>query len=67
MVQSSQTEGTVSLKMKGPRRRPRYPTLISILKLAICFVVKAHVIKMKLYLNFFPLGLQSPQVSYYIF
>jgi len=62
MVQSSQG-GTVSLKKRGPRRLPRYPSLVSIPELAICLVGKAHVTKMKLNLNFFPLGLQIPQIS----
>ena len=39
---------TVSLKKRGPRRLPRYPSLISIPELAICFVGKVHVTKMKL-------------------
>ena len=46
---------------------PRYPSLISIPELAISLVGKAHVIKMNLNLNFFPLGLQIPQISYCIF
>jgi len=58
---------TVSLKKRGPRRLPRYPSLISIPELAICLVGKAHVTKMKLDLNFFPLGLQIPQISRCIF
>jgi len=66
MVQSSQG-GHVSLKKRGPRPLPRYPSLISILELAICLVGKAHVITMKLNFNFFPLGLQIQQISYYIF
>ena len=36
----------------GPRQLPPYPSLISILELAICLVGKAHVTKMKLNLNF---------------
>jgi len=39
----------------------------SIPELAISLVGKAHVTKMKLNLNFFPLGLQIPQISYCIF
>jgi len=58
---------TVSLKKRDPRRLPPYPSLISIPELAICLVGKAHVTKMKLSLNFFPLGLQIPQISYCIF
>jgi len=46
---------------------PPYPSLISIPELAICLVGKAHVTKMKLNLNFFPLGLQTQQISYSIF
>jgi len=46
---------------------PRYPSLISIPEFAISLVGKAHVIKMNLNLNFFPLGLQIPQISYCIF
>ena len=52
---------------EGPRRLPRYPSLSSILELAICLVGKAHVTKMKLNLYFFTLGLQIPQPSYCIF
>ena len=59
--------GTLSLKKRGPRRLPPLPSLISILELAICLVGKAHVTKMKLNFNFFPLGLQIPQISYCIF
>jgi len=59
MVQSSQKGHGISEK-KGPRLLPRYPSLISILELAICLVGKAHVTKMKLNLNFFPVGLQIP-------
>ena len=59
--------GTVSLKKRDPRRLPRYPSLISIPELAISLVGKAHVTKMKLNLNCFPLGLQIPQISYCIF
>jgi len=33
------------------------------LELAISLVDKAHVTKMKLNLNFFPLGLQIPQIN----
>jgi len=51
----------------GLRRLPPYPSLISILELAICLFGKACVTKMKLNLNFFPLGLQIPQIRYYIF
>jgi len=66
MVQSFQG-GHGSLKKDGPRRLPPYPSLISIPELAISLVGKAHVSKMKLNLNFFPLGLQIPQISYCIF
>ena len=66
MVQSSQG-GTVSLKKRGPRRLPRYPSLISIPELAICLVGNAHVTKMKLDLNFFPLGFQIAQIRRCIF
>jgi len=52
MVQSSQEGGAVSLKKKGPRRLPRYPSLISIPELAICLVAKVHVTEMKLSLVF---------------
>jgi len=66
MVQSSQ--GGIGFSEKdGPRRLPSYPSLISIIELAICLVGKAHVNKMTLKLNFFPLGLQIPQISYCIF
>jgi len=60
-------ESTVCLKQRGPRRLPRYSSLISIFELAICLVGKAHVTKMKLNLNIFPSGLQIPQISYCIF
>jgi len=66
MVQSSKRGDGISEK-DGPRRLPPYLSLISILELAICLVGKAHVTKMKLNLNFFPLELQSPQIRYYIF
>ena len=59
--------GMVSLKKSGPRRQSRYPSLISILELTICLIGQAHVTKMKLNFNFFPLGLQIPQISYCIF
>jgi len=59
--------GTVSLKKGGSRRIPRYPSLISVLELAICLVGKAHLTKMKLNLNFFPLRVQIPQISHYTF
>ena len=52
---------------RGPRRLPRYPSLISIPELAISLVGKAHVTKMKLNLKYFPLALQIPQISYCIF
>ena len=61
MVQSSQGGHGISEK-DVPRRLPPYPSLISILELAICLVGKAHVTKMKLNLNFFPLGLQILQI-----
>jgi len=47
-------------------RLPRYPSL-SISELAISPAGKAHATKMKLNLNFFPLGLQIPQINYCIF
>jgi len=47
--------GTVSLKKRGSRRLPHYPSLISIPELAICLISKAHVTKMKLNLNFLPI------------
>jgi len=50
MVQRFQG-GHGSLKKDGPRRLPPYPSLTSILELAICLVCKAHVSKMKLNLN----------------
>jgi len=59
--------GTLSLKKRGPRRQSGYLSLVSILELAICLIGKAHVTEMKLNLNFFPLGLQIPQISYCIF
>jgi len=59
--------GTVFLKKRDRRWLPRYPSLISIPELAISLVGKAHVIKMKLNLNFFSLGLPIPQISYCIF
>jgi len=65
-MQSSQG-GKVSLKKRSLRRLPRYPSLISISELAISLVGKSHMIKMNLILNFFPLGLQIPQISYCIF
>jgi len=52
---------------RGPRWLSCYPSLISIPELAISLVGKGHVTKMKLNLNFFPLGLQTPQISYCIF
>jgi len=67
MVQSSQEGHTVSLKKWGPRRLRPYPSLISILEVAICLVGKVHVTKLKLNLKFFPLGLQIPERSYCIF
>jgi len=51
----------------GPEATASSSSLISILELAICLVGKAHVTKMKLNFNFFPLGLQIPQISYCIF
>jgi len=59
--------GTVSVKKRGPRRLPRYPSLISTPELAISLVGKTHVTKMKLNLNFFQLGLRIPQISHCIF
>jgi len=59
--------GTVSLKKRGPRQLPPYPSLISIPELEISLIGKAHVTIMKLTLNFFPLGLQIPQISYCTF
>jgi len=44
--------GTVSLKKRGPRRLPRYPSLKSMTELAICLIGKAHVTKVKLNFNF---------------
>jgi len=44
---------TISLEKKGPMRLPRYPSLISIPELGICFVDKTQVTKLKLNLNFF--------------
>jgi len=67
MVLSSQEEGTVSLKKRGPRRLPRYSSLISTSEFAICLVSKVFVTKIKPNLNFFALGLQIPQTSYCIF
>jgi len=66
-MQSSQMGGTVSLKNRGPRLLRRYPPLLFIFELAICLVGKAHVTKMKLNLNFYPLGLQIAQISHCIF
>jgi len=51
----------------GTGRLPHYPSLISILELAICLVGNVYVTKMKLNLNFFPLALQIPQTCYCIF
>jgi len=59
--------GTVSLQKRGARRQPPYPSIISILELGICLVGKAHVSKIKLNLNFFPLGFKIPQISYCVF
>ena len=42
-------------------------SFLVMLDLAICFVGKVHVTKMKLNLNFCPLGLQIPQTNYCIF
>ena len=47
---------TISLEKKGPRLLPRYLSLISIPELGTCFVDKAHVTKMKLDLNYFPIS-----------
>jgi len=63
MVQCSQG-GTVSLKKRGPRpsgprRLPRYPSLLSIFELAVCLVGKAHVTKMQLNVNFIPIRASS--------
>jgi len=52
---------------EGPGRLSRYLSLKSIPGLGICFAGKVHVTKMKLALNFFPLVLQIPQISYCIF
>jgi len=49
-----QREGTVSLKKRGPRRLPRYLSLISTPELAIGLVRKAHVIKNENKFEFFP-------------
>ena len=46
MVQSFQRRVAVSLKKRGPRQLPRYPSIIFIPELAICLVGKAHVTKM---------------------
>jgi len=67
MVQISQEGGMVSLKKRGLRRLTRYPSLISILELAICLAGKAHVSEMKLNLNIFSLRLQIPLTSYCLF
>jgi len=48
-------EGHGISEKDGPRRLPPYPSLISILELAICLVGKAHVTIMKLNLNFIPI------------
>jgi len=53
-MQSSQGGHGISEK-DGPRRLPRYPSLISIPELAISLVGKAHVTKMKLNSNLFPI------------
>jgi len=66
MVQSFQGGARISEK-DGPRRLPPYPSLISILERAVCLVGKAYVSKMKLNLNFFPLGIQIPKIRYCIF
>jgi len=54
-------------KNEGPEATASLTFLISIPELAISLVGKAHVTKIKLNLNFFPLGLQIPQMSYCIF
>jgi len=59
--------GTVSLKKRSPRQLSRYPSLISISELAVSLAGKAHVTTMKLNLNFFPVGLEIPQITYCIF
>jgi len=66
-VTVSTTSLTVSLKKRGTRQLPRYPSLIFLPELAISLVDKAHVTKMKLNFNIFPLVLQIPQTSYCIF
>ena len=55
MVQNIQEGHTVSLEKNGSRLLLRYPSLIFTPELGICFVGKAHVNKMKLNLNFFPI------------
>ena len=54
-------------KNEGPEPTASLTSLISISELAISHVGKARVTKMKLNLNFFPSGLQIPQISYCIF
>jgi len=63
VVQSSQGGGHGISEEDGPRRLPPYPSLISILELAIWLVGKAHVTKMKLNLNVFLIWASN----YYIF
>ena len=67
MVQSSEGGGHGISEKDGPRQLPPYPSVISIPELAICLVGKAHATKMKLNSIFFQLGLQIPQIRYYIF
>jgi len=65
-VQSSQGGARISEK-EGAETTASISFAISILEFAICLVGKAHVTKMKLNFNFFPLGLQIQQISYCIF
>jgi len=65
MVQSSQEGGMVSLKKTGLRRLLRYPSLISILELAICLVGKTHMANMKQKLNFFSLGFSAYKLLFF--
>ena len=51
---------TVPLKKRGPRGLPCYPALVAMPELVISLVDKAHVTKMQVNLNFFPLGLHIP-------
>ena len=55
MVKSSQVGGHGISEKDGTRRLSPFPSLISILELAIRLVGKARVTKMKLNLNFIPI------------